>query len=427
MPATILVGAQWGDEGKGKITDFLAEKAEVVVRYQGGNNAGHTVIYGDQVYKLHLVPSGILYSDSLCLIGNSVVVDLAVLLDEMEDLKGRGLSFDRFYISERAHLIMPYHKCLDALEEDAKAEGKIGTTKRGIGPAYVDKISRIGIRLADILDEAEFRRKLRNALAQKNPLIEKVYGGEPFAEEPIVEEFMALAKKARPYIADTALMLDERLRAGKKVLLEGAQGTHLDVDHGTYPFVTSSNPVSGGALVGAGFGPKHVKQVLGVSKAYATRVGSGPFPTELEDEMGEHLRQQGGEFGVTTGRPRRCGWLDLVVLRYSARVNGLTDLALTKLDVLDDLDEIKICTGYEYQGDVLTELPAGLHVLNACKPVYEAFPGWKTATGAAKEFCDLPENAQNYVKKIEELAGVKVSIIAVGPERSQTITRDFCI
>lgn len=425
MPATILVGAQWGDEGKGKITDFLAEKADVVVRYQGGNNAGHTVISGDNEYKLHLVPSGILYPGSLCLIGNSVVVDLAVLLDEMEALKARGISFDHFYISERAHLIMPYHKYLDALEEDAKADDKIGTTKRGIGPAYVDKLSRIGIRLADLLDEGEFRRKLKIALAQKNPLIERVYGGEPFAEEPIIAEFMALAKRAEPYIADTALLLDEALKAGKKVLLEGAQGTHLDVDHGTYPFVTSSNPVSGGALVGAGFGPSHVKQVLGVSKAYATRVGSGPFPTELEDDMGAHLRDKGGEFGVTTGRPRRCGWLDIVALRYSVRVNGLTDIALTKLDVLDELAEIKICTGYTYQGKVLRELPAGHHVLCNCEPVYESFPGWQAPTGNAKKFDELPEHAQAYIHKIEELAGAKISIIAVGPERSQTIVRDF--
>ncbi len=389
MAATILVGAQWGDEGKGKITDFLANTAEVVVRYQGGNNAGHTVISGDAVYKLHLVPSGILYKDCLCLIGNSVVVDLAVLLAEIRALKERGLSFDRFYISERAHLIMPYHKVLDALEEEAKAEGKIGTTKRGIGPAYVDKINRIGIRLADLLDEGEFRRKLGLALDQKNPLLEKIYGAEPFQPEPIVREFMALAAEAKPYIADTALLLDEQLKAGKKVLLEGAQGTHLDVDHGTYPFVTSSNPVSGGALVGAGFGPREVRQVIGVSKAYATRVGSGPFPTELEDETGERLRQTGGEFGVTTGRPRRCGWLDLVALRYSVRINGLTDLAITKLDVLDDFAEIKICTGYEYRGQVLKEFPAGLQILNHCKPIYESHPGWKQPTGtpAAMRIC----------------------------------------
>ncbi len=423
MSATILVGAQWGDEGKGKITDFLAEKAQVVVRSQGGNNAGHTVINGDSEYKLHLIPSGILFNDTLNLIGNGVVVDIGVLLEEMDGLRERGVSFDNFYISDRAHLIMPYHKILDGLEEEAKAGDKIGTTKRGIGPAYVDKVSRIGIRLCDMMCESEFRRKLKIALAQKNALLTKIYGADPLSEDPIVAEYMAMADRIRPHVADTSVLLFKALKEGKKVLFEGAQGAHLDIDHGTYPFVTSSSPVSGGALTGTGVGPTCIDKVVGVAKAYTTRVGSGPFPTELEDDMGEELRQRGYEFGTTTGRPRRCGWLDAVVLKHSVRVNGITDLALTKLDVLDSLAEIKICTSYEYGSETLDEFPAALNVMNGLEPHYEIMAGWQQDTTGCRDFDQLPAAAQAYVKRIEELTGAEVSIVAVGPDRKQTILR----
>lgn len=423
MSATILVGAQWGDEGKGKITDFLAEKAQVVVRSQGGNNAGHTVINGDSEYKLHLIPSGILFNDTLNLIGNGVVVDIGVLLEEMDGLRERGVSFDNFYISDRAHLIMPYHKILDGLEEEAKAGDKIGTTKRGIGPAYVDKVSRIGIRLCDMMCESEFRRKLKIALAQKNALLTKIYGADPLSEDPIVAEYMAMADRIRPHVADTSVLLFKALKEGKKVLFEGAQGAHLDIDHGTYPFVTSSSPVSGGALTGTGVGPTCIDKVVGVAKAYTTRVGSGPFPTELEDDMGEELRQRGYEFGTTTGRPRRCGWLDAVVLKHSVRVNGITDLALTKLDVLDSLAEIKICTSYKYGSETLDEFPAALNVMNELEPHYEIMAGWQQDTTGCRDFDQLPAAAQAYVKRIEELTGAEVSIVAVGPDRKQTILR----
>lgn len=423
MPAIILVGAQWGDEGKGKITDFLAEKSEVVVRSQGGNNAGHTVINGNEEYKLHLIPSGILYNNTLNLIGNGVVVDLGVMLEEMKGLKERNVSFDNFHISDRAHLIMPYHKILDGLEEEAKADGKIGTTKRGIGPAYVDKASRIGIRICDLMFESEFRRKLHNALEQKNTLLTKVYGQEPLAEEPIVEEFMKLAEEIRPYVADTSVMIYRELKKNKHILFEGAQGVLLDVDHGTYPFVTSSSPIAGGALTGCGVGPTAIQNVVGVAKAYTTRVGSGPFPTELTDEMGETLRQKGFEFGVTTGRPRRCGWLDIVVLKHSVRVSGITDLALTKLDVLDDLKEIKICTSYQWKGETVTEFPASLNMMEEAEPVYESLEGWCEDTTGCRSFDELPEKAKEYIRRVEELCDVDVSIVAVGPDRKQTIVR----
>lgn len=423
MPASILIGTQWGDEGKGKITDFLSERADVVVRSQGGNNAGHTVISEGEEYKLHLIPSGILNKESLNIVGNGVVIDLAVILDEMDRLKERGVSFDRFYISDRAHLIMPYHKLFDGLEEEAKGDAKIGTTKRGIGPAYSDKVNRIGIRVCDLIDFSEFERKLHEALKIKNTLLVKVYDKEPLEERPIIEEFRALAERIRPYVADTSLMLDDAFKAGKNVLFEGAQAVHLDIDHGTYPFVTSSSPCSGGALTGTGVGPTKIDRVIGVAKAYTTRVGAGPFPTELFDETGEALRKVGGEFGVTTGRPRRCGWLDAVLVRYAVRVSGVTDLALTKLDVLDDLDEIKICTGYRYGDEFLKEFPASLKRMNECEPVYEILPGWKEDITSCSSYDELPENAKAYVRRVEELTGADVSIVAVGPDRLQTIVR----
>ncbi len=423
MPATIIVGSQWGDEGKGKITDFLADRSEVVVRSQGGNNAGHTVISDGAEYKLHLIPSGILNKDSLNIVGNGVVVDLSVLLGEMEQLQKRGISFERFYLSDRAHLIMPYHKLIDGLEESAKGEDKIGTTKRGIGPAYSDKVNRIGIRICDLLEFDEFQQKLRVVLKQKNLLLEKIYGEEPLNEAAIVKEFAILAERIRPYVADTSVLVNESLKSGKKVLFEGAQAVHLDIDHGTYPFVTSSSPCAGGALTGAGVGPTKIDAVVGVAKAYTTRVGSGPFPTELHDVYAETLRKVGGEYGVTTGRPRRCGWLDGVVLRYSARICGMTDLALTKLDVLDQLSELKLCVAYRHGGQIMTEFPASLSAMEQCEPIYETLPGWQQDISSCRDYEELPENAKAYIKRVEELTETPVSIVAVGPDRQQTILR----
>ena len=421
MPAVVLIGAQWGDEGKGKITDYLAEKAEYVVRYQGGNNAGHTVKVDDQEFKLHLIPSGILYPGKTCIIGNGVVVDPAVLLEELSYLAARNIDTSGLRISANAHLIMPYHKRLDAVEEDRRGEHKIGTTKRGIGPAYMDKASRSGIRMVSLLDGAEFKEKLARNLEEKNYLLERVYEAEGFDLESVYAEYMGYAERISHLITDTSLLINQAIMAKKDVLFEGAQGTLLDVDHGTYPFVTSSHPTAGGACIGAGIGPTRIDQVIGVCKAYTTRVGEGPFPTELDNEMGEEIRKNGAEFGTTTGRPRRCGWFDAVILRYAARVNGLSSVALTKLDVLDTLDTVKICTGYKYQGKTITEFPHSLKYLSQCQPIYEELPGWKQDTSDARTFDQLPDNAKNYVRRLEELTGVKASIVAIGPKRDQTI------
>jgi adenylosuccinate synthase len=424
VSAVVLIGAQWGDEGKGKITDFLAEKATVVVRYQGGNNAGHTVVVGQQEYKLHLIPSGILYPGTTCVIGNSVVVDLEVLFKEIDHLKERGISSDNLRISDRAHIIMPYHRRLDEVQEERKGSQKIGTTKRGIGPAYVDKFARVGIRIVDLLDKDTFHAKLEANIIEKNILFNKVYGVEGFDKEQIIREYDQYAKRIKPYVADTSVIINNAVDNGENVLFEGAQGTLLDIDHGTYPFVTSSHPIAGGACIGTGIGPAKINKVLGVAKAYTTRVGEGPFPTELFDDTGDLIRQEGNEFGTTTGRPRRCGWFDAVILRYSTRLSGLTGLAVTKLDVLDKLKQIKICVGYEYQGKNLVDFPADLKVLAQCKPVYEVLDGWMESTSSARTFEELPLNARKYLERIEEIVGVKISIIAVGPKRSQTIVRD---
>ncbi|MDD2496695.1 MAG: adenylosuccinate synthase [Desulfitobacteriaceae bacterium] len=424
MSAVVLIGAQWGDEGKGKITDFLAEKADMVVRYQGGSNAGHTVVVGDEEYKLHLVPSGILYPGTVCIIGNSVVLDIEVLISEIKELKERGISIANLRISDRAQVIMPYHKRLDEVQEESKGANKIGTTKRGIGPCYMDKASRVGIRVCDLIDQGLFEEKLSINLAEKNTLFTKVYGVEGFQKEPIIKQYGEFTEEIKDLIADTSVLINDMVDAGKKVLFEGAQGTMLDVDHGTYPFVTSSHPVAGGACIGAGIGPTKIDKVIGIAKAYTTRVGEGPFPTELFDETGKQIRDEGCEFGTTTGRPRRCGWFDAVVVRHSARLSGLTGLAVTKLDVLDKLDEIKICKGYEYQGRILKDFPASLKVLAQCKPIYETLPGWKQDTTGTRSFNDLPENARRYLERIEELTGVKAVIVAVGPKRSQTIVRE---
>lgn len=421
MPSVVLIGAQWGDEGKGKITDYLSQRANVVVRYQGGNNAGHTVVVGDQEFKLHLIPSGILYPGTTCVIGNGVVVDPKVLVKELEYLQARNINTDNLRISDRAHLIMPYHVRLDELEEERKGVNKIGTTRKGIGPAYMDKAARIGIRVVDLLDKEEFAKKLEHNLKNKNNLLERVYEAEGFEFQEIYDQYLGYAEQIKELVADTSVIIHDALDAGKNVLFEGAQGTLLDLDHGTFPYVTSSHPVAGAACIGAGVGPTDISKVIGVVKAYTTRVGEGPFPTELNDNIGDLIREVGHEFGTTTGRPRRCGWLDCVILRYAARVSGLDSIALTKLDVLDKIDKIKICVGYKYQGQVLNDFPSSLKVLAQCEPIYEEVDGWLEDTSGVRTYDQLPENAKKYITRISELIGVNPAIIAVGPKREQTI------
>ena len=421
MSAVVLVGSQWGDEGKGKITDFLAEKADCVVRYQGGSNAGHTVEVANEKFMLHLIPSGILYPKTTCVIGNGVVVDMGEVLKELQGLQERGIDTSNLRISSRAQVVMPYHKEIDAIEDECK---KIGTTKRGIGPAYEDKISRVGFRLCDLLYDPDFKERFSRELERKNLFLQKIYGAPGFEAEAIITELMEQVQQLEKYVADTSQLVYQAIKAGKKVLFEGAQGTLLDIDHGTYPYVTSSHPTAGGACVGAGVGPTSINRVIGVVKAYTTRVGEGPFPTELNDANGELLRERGAEFGTTTGRARRCGWLDAVILRYAARINGLTDLAITKLDVLDSFAAIKICVAYRYKGELIYEFPDNLGVLGNCVPEYIEMPGWQQDISQIERFDDLPAATQAYIAKIEELSGVKQSLVAVGPKRSQTIVSD---
>jgi adenylosuccinate synthase len=423
MANVLIVGAQWGDEGKGKVVDIYTEFADDVVRYQGGNNAGHTLVVGDEKLILHLIPSGILHSGKRCVIGNGVVLDPEVFIDEITNLKNKGRLEDDgcLLLSESLHIIMPYHKRIDIAREIKCGAKKIGTTGRGIGPAYEDKIGRRGIRLMDLIDRELFARKLREYLEEKNFMLEKLLGDKPFSFEEIFEQYNGYAEILRKYVADTSLILYRDIKDGKKILFEGAQGTLLDVDHGTYPFVTSSSTCAGGACTGTGVSPRDIQEIIGISKAYITRVGSGPFPTELEDADGEKLRQVGGEFGSTTGRPRRCGWFDTVVAKYAVRVNGLTGVALTKLDVLDAFDTIRICTGYTYNGNSLDEMPANLEILDKCRPIYEEIPGWKTDISTARSFTDLPEKAQKYVRRLEELIGCSVVLVSVGARRDQTI------
>ncbi|MCM1565975.1 MAG: adenylosuccinate synthase [Dehalobacter sp. 4CP] len=423
MAAVILIGTQWGDEGKGKITDFLAEKADMVVRYQGGNNAGHTVVINKETYKLHLIPSGIFYPEKVCVIGNGLVIDPKVLIEELEYLKDKGVSTDNLRVSGNAHVIMPYHRILDVLEEEYKGDQKIGTTKRGIGPAYKDKASRTGIRVLDFLDKDELTAKLQYNLKEKNLLITKVYGQEALSYEAVLQECLEYAERIRPYVGDSSLEINHFLSDGKKVLFEGAQGTLLDLDHGTYPYVTSSNPVAGGACIGAGVGPTRINKVVGVVKAYTTRVGEGPFPTELTCQTGELIREKGGEYGTTTGRPRRCGWLDAVITRYAVRISGISDFAFTKLDVLTGMNTLKICTAYRYKGEDLHDFPQSLKVLSECEAIYEEMPGWQEDLTGISEYSQLPEQAKNYIHRLEELTGVPVTMLAVGPGRNQTITR----
>jgi adenylosuccinate synthase len=421
MPALVLLGAQWGDEGKGKVTDLLGDQIDYVVRYQGGNNAGHTVVIGDQKYALHLLPSGILSPNVTPVIGNGVVIDLAVLLDEIKGLNERGINTSKLKISTNAHLITPYHRTIDKVSERFLGKSKIGTTGRGIGPAYADKINRIGIRVQDLFDQSILKQKIEAALHDKNQILVKVFNRKGITVEEVIDAYLGYAETLKPYVTDTSLLLDQALQQGKVVLLEGSQGTLLDVDHGTYPFVTSSNPTAGGASTGSGIGPTKITRVIGILKAYATRVGSGPFPTELFDEDGEALRKIGGEIGVTTGRNRRCGWFDAPIARYAVRVNGLTDFFLTKLDVLTGWEKIPVCVAYEIDGKRVEELPASQSDFHHAKPIYEYLPGWKKNISKAKSVADLPKNAQGYVKFLEKISGAPMSAIGVGPGRDETI------
>lgn len=436
MPSTVIVGTQWGDEGKGKVTDLITRDYDFVVRFQGGNNAGHTIIHGDKEFALHLMPSGIVGGNAIPVIGNGVVVDPGVLVEEMKMLEEDGISCDQLKISCDAHVIMPYHKDFDGADEKILGENKIGTTKRGIGPCYQDKIARKGIRIQDLLDEKIFRLKLETALAQKNPVLEKIYGLKTYTVDEICEEYLPFAEILKPHMTESAQLLNDALREGKNILFEGAQGTLLDIDHGTYPFVTSSACCAGGAATGTGVGPTAIDKVVGIQKAYVTRVGSGPFPTEQryaeegggaeEAEVGELFCKVGHEFGTTTGRKRRCGWFDAVIARYAAEVNGLTDVALTKLDVLSAFDTIKVCVAYECEGKTYDYFPMQQSVLFHAKPVYKELPGWQGVDiSSCRTFEELPENAQKYIEYIEELSGVPVTIIGVGPDRAETIVRGW--
>ncbi len=421
MPAIVLIGAQWGDEGKGKATDLLGDRVHYVVRYQGGNNAGHTVVIDDESYALHILPSGVLSPSVTPVIGNGVVIDPGVLFEEIDGLERRGVSCEKLLVSANAHLIMPHHGALDKVSERFLGTAKIGTTGRGIGPAYADKVARMGIRVQDLFDPGILRQKLDLVLRDKNQLLTKVYNRRGIDAKKTADEYMAFGERLRPYVADTALILGKALDKGEVVLLEGAQATMLDVDHGTYPFVTSSSPTAGGACVGAGLGPTRITKVIGIVKAYTTRVGSGPFPTELLDDQGEWLRKTGGEYGVTTGRPRRTGWFDAVVARYAARVNGVTDFFLTKLDVLSSLDKVPICVAYQVDGRRYDDIPMTQTEFHHAKPVYEYLDGWWEDISRCRSFDDLPAAARNYIKTVEDFSGAPVSAVGVGPRRDQTL------
>jgi adenylosuccinate synthase len=424
MPASVILGAQWGDEGKGKITDLLSEQADIVVRYQGGNNAGHTIVTGTQKFALSLIPSGVLYPTVTPVIGNGVVVDPRWFFEEMETLVKKGIDPSRVKISNNAHLIMPYHRKLDAVIERYLGSSMIGTTKRGIGPAYTDKYSRSGIRVQDLFDGKIFMEKLKVVLKMKNQQLVKIYNQLPLDLDEIAEEYLGYTDRLEPYVTDTSLLVWEGLQGGKNVLFEGGQGTLLDIDHGTYPFVTSSNPTAGGAPVGIGIGPNMIDNIIGVAKAYISRVGTGPFPTEQVNEIGDRMIDIGGEYGVVTGRRRRCGWLDAVALRYAARVNGLTEIALTKLDILSHFDTIRIATAYEADGAMFTEMPRQQRVLHECAPVYEEHQGWGEDITKVTKYGDLPQLARDYVERIEDLAGVPIRTVSVGPGRKATLTKD---
>ncbi len=423
MSAFIVLGAQWGDEGKGKMTDYLAEEADVVVRYQGGNNAGHTVEVGDKQYKLHLIPSGILHDEKLNVIGNGVVVDPLAFFKEIDYLKAEGVSVtpDKLIVSDRAHVIMPYHKTLDKLKEIARGKNDIGTTGKGIGPCYTDKVERCGIRVCDLIDKEVLKEKLMSNSTMKNDYITKVLGGEALDFNAIYEEYSALGERLKPFVRETSVRVYDEIKKDKSVLFEGAQGMLLDIDYGTYPYVTSSNTTAGGVANGVGIGPTMITNAVGIAKAYTTRVGKGPFPTELEDETGEWIREKGHEYGVTTGRSRRCGWIDVVILKTTVRVSGLTSLAVTKIDTLAGLDKVKMCVGYRFKDTVIDYFPASLEDLAKCEPIYEEFEGWDESVADARSYDELHPNARKYLERIEELTDTRVSIVSVGPKRDQTM------
>lgn len=421
MAIRVVVGTQWGDEGKGKYIDMLAKDSDLVVRFSGGNNAGHTVVADGIKYALHLIPSGILHKGKTCIIGNGVVVDPAAILEEIKGLNDKGIDTDNLLISDRAHVIMPYHKELDILQENFRGDDNLGTTKRGIGPAYTDKAERCGIRMCDLIDADVFAAKVKSNLEVKNMIIDRVYGGEGFDADKIIEEYSAYAKALKRHVTDVNDIIYNACEAGKNILLEGAQATFLDLDFGTYPYVTSSNPIAGGVCTGAGIGPIYIDEVYGVLKAYTSRVGSGPFPTEQKNEIGDEIRELGGEYGTTTGRPRRCGWLDTVMIRYAARVNGLTALAVNHVDTIGKLEKIKLCVAYESNGMRINRFPASLKELAGCKPVYEEFEGWNEDISGVRKYEELPANARKYLERIEELAGVKIELAGVGKDREQTI------
>ena len=420
MSTVVVVGTQWGDEGKGKITDFLAESADVVARYQGGNNAGHTILIDGKKFKLSLIPSGVFYKEKTCVIGNGMVINPEALIQEINYIHDNGFDTKNLVISDRAHVIMPYHMLLDALEEDRKGPNKIGTTRKGIGPAYMDKAARNGIRIADLMDAEEFELRLRPLMEEKNQVITQVYGAQPLDVEEILTKYLEYAEVLRGYVTDTSVVLNDAIDADSRVLFEGAQGVMLDIDQGTYPFVTSSNPSAGGVCIGSGVGPSKIKQVIGVAKAYTTRVGDGPFPTELNDATGDYIRETGHEYGTVTGRARRVGWFDSVVVRHARRVSGITGLSLNSLDVLSGLETVKICTGYKFRGEIITHYPASLKMLAECEAVYEELPGWSEDITSAKTLADLPANTRKYVERVSELTGIPISIFSVGRNREQT-------
>jgi len=424
MGVTLVLGSQWGDEGKGKIVDLLSSKAEIVARYQGGANAGHTIVFGGKQFILHLIPSGILNPNSKCIIGNGVVIDPAALMDEIQMLEENGIDVKgRLFISHKAHLIMPYHKLLDEARESSNSAKPIGTTGRGIGPAYIDKARRSGIRIVDLLDRNAFSEKLKGNIAENNNILHKIYDYQELNVDDILEKYLDFDKKIDPYITDTTYLINNAVRDGKNILIEGAQGTLLDMDHGTYPFVTSSNPTAGGACTGLGLPPTSIDRIVGVVKAYCTRVGNGPFPTELHNGIGKKLQNDGAEYGATTGRPRRCGWLDLVALKYSVMLNGISDIALTKLDVLDTLDEIDLCYAYRIDGKERTTFPVDIPTLDKVEPVYKTMPGWNQSIHGIRTYEDLPIEVHNYFREIEEYTGAKISIISSSPDREDTIIR----
>jgi adenylosuccinate synthase len=423
MAGILVCGAQWGDEGKGRFVDLLANTSDMVIRFQGGNNAGHTVIVGGETYKLHLIPSGILYEGKPCIIGNGVVVNPKGILQEIDGLQARGIDTSALAISDRAHIVMPYHAYLDGIYEDNLGDNKIGTTKKGIGPAYTDKTTRVGIRCCDMLDEARFASLVKKQVEDKNEIITKVYNKAPLSAQEIIDEYLGYAKRLKPYIKDTSLIVYQAHKQGKTLLFEGAQGMLLDLDYGTYPFVTSSHPTAGGVFSGVGIGPRALDEIIGIVKAYTTRVGAGPFATELECEVGEAIREKGFEYGTTTGRPRRCGWLDLVIIEFAARINGITSIALSKMDTLGGFDKIKVCVGYEFNGEVIRNYPASLSDLEKCKPVYKEFEGWGDEIGDVRNYDDLPAQAKTYIEFIEEFLDIPVDIIGVGPKRDECIVR----